>query len=295
MTNQKLPSRNDVHNKRSNQKRPKNNKSKNKHILLKCLGFLMLILITIVSLFKLQVFTIHGESEKYQLSNGTNVKLQKINFKTYLTTSDTNKKITGLQTLNNKQYYFDPKTAEMIYGLKKVGDNYYYFTKDGSDDAIQAYKHVSDSLKSNNDIIEKTINSGSKLIGKSPYVYGGGRTESDIKNNRFDCSSFVSWFYRQAGQPLVIQAYTRTSLLATTGTSYTWDTKERGDLLITPDGYSEERQHVAIYLGGNFILHDAASQNGVTITRLNQLVNPKTSTTLTWETLFKPGYVQREV
>ncbi|MCZ9311475.1 NlpC/P60 family protein [Weissella koreensis] len=290
MTNQKLPSRNEKHNKKSIKKQ-----SKNKHLLLKWFGFLLIIIITVGCLFKLQIFAIHGEAKTYQLSNGQSVQLQKTNFKTYLTATNTNKIITGLQTLNNKQYYFDPKTNEMVYGLKKIDNNYYYFTKDGSDDAIQAYEHVSNNLKSDNPIIEKAISSGSKLIGKSPYVYGGGRTESDIKKNRFDCSSFVSWFYRQAGQPLVVQAYTRTSLLATTGTSYTWYTKERGDLLITPDGYPEERQHVAIYLGDNFILHDAASQNGVTITRLDQLVNPKTSKTLTWEKLFKPGYVQREV
>ncbi|QIL50793.1 gamma-glutamyl-diamino acid-endopeptidase [Weissella coleopterorum] len=295
MTSQSFPSRSSRYSKKPQKRPKKKHKSKRKNLLFKWIGFLLLILIALLCLFKFQVFTIHGDSKQYHLANGTKVELQTINFKTYLLNADTQKKLTGLQTLDNKQYYFNTHNGEMVHGLKKLDDNYYYFTKDGSDDAIQAYEHVASNLKSDNSIIEKVISSGSKLVGKSPYVYGGGRTQSDIAKNRFDCSSFVSWFYRKAGQPLVVQAYTRTSLLATTGTSHTWDTKERGDLLVTPDGYSEERQHVAIYLGGNFILHDAASQNGVTITRLNQLVNPKTSSTLTWEALFKPGYVQREV
>ncbi len=46
--------------------------------------------------------------------------------------------------------------------------------KTGKDDVVKAYEAVASQLKSDNSVIEKTISSGMKLVGKSPYVYGGG-------------------------------------------------------------------------------------------------------------------------
>ena len=43
--------------------------------------------------------------------------------------------------------------------------------------------------------IEKAIQVGSSIVGKSPYVWGGGRNQSDIAARKFDCSSYVRWAY----------------------------------------------------------------------------------------------------
>lgn len=41
-----------------------------------------------------------------------------------------------------------------------------------------------------------------RWIGNSTYVFGGGRNQSDITKGRFDCSSFVHWFFAQQGVDL---------------------------------------------------------------------------------------------
>ncbi len=43
------------------------------------------------------------------------------------------------------------------------------------------------------------IDAGKTLIGKTRYVFGGGRSQSDINAGRFDCSSFVRWAFEQVG------------------------------------------------------------------------------------------------
>ncbi|MCM0583086.1 C40 family peptidase [Weissella diestrammenae] len=232
---------------------------------------------------------------QYFTLDGNKVKIQVIQGSRYLINVKTKQKIYGLQTLNKKQYYFDPKTGKMQFGLQSIDGYYYYFKKNGVEDEQLAYQKVSAQLVSQNSTIESVIKKGSQLIGKSEYHYGGGRTSDSIAKNEFDCSSFVAWFYRKAGQPLVYQYAASTSLLAQTGEGVTWNEKQRGDLLVTPDEYDVDRQHVAIYLGGGFILHDANATNGVAISRLNDVINLKTSTTLTWAGLFEPGTVRREI
>ncbi|WP_415859083.1 NlpC/P60 family protein [Lactococcus cremoris] len=57
----------------------------------------------------------------------------------------------------------------------------------------------------------------------------------------------------------------------------------------------EDEQHAAIYLGGSFILHDSTSTDGVSISRLNQVINKKVLGNMTWGQLFEPGHVRHEV
>ncbi|WP_328139557.1 secreted cell wall DL-endopeptidase, partial [Priestia megaterium] len=47
--------------------------------------------------------------------------------------------------------------------------------------------------------IEKAIAAGMPLVGKSPYNFGGGRTQYDINRKSFDCSSFMRWIFEQGG------------------------------------------------------------------------------------------------
>lgn len=244
----------------------------------------------------LKVTPLNNASQKFTTIGGEKVILKTtVLGKTFLISDTTKKKLTGLQTIGKKEYYFSPQTGEMVYGLKKIDGYYYYFDKNGVNNSVTAYQKIAASVKSDNETIEKVISGGMTLVGKSPYAYGGGRTDSSIAKNEFDCSSFIAWFYRKAGLPLVVQSAASTTLLAQTGTEVAWSDMQRGDILVTPNTYTEDRLHTAIYLGDGFILHDSSPTNGVAVSRLNELVNYKTSKTLTWAGLLKPGTVRREV
>ena len=240
---------------------------------------------------------VNKSNETYAYSGSKKLTgLQKINGNNYYFDSTTGVMKTGLMTLDGGMVYFSPQTGKMVYGLQKINGYYYYFTKKtGKDDVVKAYEAVASQLKSDNSVIEKTISSGMKLVGKSPYVYGGGRTDDSVAANEFDCSSFIAQMFRLGGQSLVYQFAASTSLLAQTGEAEDWSDKAHGDLLITSDDASEDEQHAAIYLGGGFILHDSTSTDGVSISRLNQVINKKVLGTMTWGQLFEPGHVRREV
>ncbi|ADG40976.1 MULTISPECIES: C40 family peptidase [Leuconostoc] len=242
----------------------------------------------------IQAMTINT-SQTLTTTTGEKVTFKRGLTKRYLIVNATQKKLIGLQTIGTKTYYFSPKTGEMVYGLQKINGSSYYFDQNGVSDTKVAYEKTASSVASHNKVIEKAITGGMKLVGKSPYVYGGGRTPQSIAHNEFDCSSFIAYFYRQAGQPLVVQSAASTTLLNQIGTVVAWGDMKRGDILVTPDTYTEERLHAAIYLGNGFILHDSAPTHGVAISRLTDLVNAKTSKTLTWSDLFKPGTVRQVV
>ncbi|MFE8697356.1 coiled-coil domain-containing protein [Cytobacillus sp. FJAT-53684] len=105
------------------------------------------------------------------------------------------------------------------------------------------------------------ISAGYKYIGNSVYVFGGGRTASDIANGRFDCSGFVSWAFAQGG----ISVPSSTSGLRHSGSKVSTSDMKPGDLVFF-DTYKKDG-HVGIYLGGGRFL---GSQNstGVAIASL---------------------------
>ena len=119
---------------------------------------------------------VNKSNETYAYSGSKKLTgLQKINGNNYYFDSTTGVMKTGLMTLDGGTVYFSPQTGKMVYGLQKINGYYYYFTKKtGKDDVVKAYEAVASQLKSDNSVIEKTISSGMKLVGKSPYVYGGG-------------------------------------------------------------------------------------------------------------------------
>ena len=116
-----------------------------------------------------------------------------------------------------------------------------------------------------NEIIEKAISTGMSIVGRSPYVFGGGRTEADISALRFDCSSFVHWCYSNSGIDLGDYRTVTTWSLLNMGTPVSFDEIKRGDLIFF-DTYTLDG-HVAIWLGDNKFLHDGTS-NGVTVSEL---------------------------
>ncbi|MDU2108697.1 C40 family peptidase [Clostridium sp.] len=115
---------------------------------------------------------------------------------------------------------------------------------------------------SSNSIIEKSIEAGMKWVDKSPYVWGGGRTQEDVDAGRFDCSSFVHYCYATTGVQLGNRASVTTDTLVLLGEEVSFNDIQRGDLIFF-DTY-KTNGHVGIWLGDNKFLHDGTS-NGVTV------------------------------
>lgn len=106
--------------------------------------------------------------------------------------------------------------------------------------------------------IESVISAGYKYIGNSVYVFGGGRTEEDIANGRFDCSAFVHWAFNQIG----IDVGLSTDYIKNSGRQVSQSELKTGDLVFF-DTYKKDG-HVGIYIGnGNFI--GSQSSTGVAI------------------------------
>ena len=119
--------------------------------------------------------------------------------------------------------------------------------------------------QSSNQIIETVIEAGMKWVGKSPYVWGGGRTQEDVDAGRFDCSSFVHYCYAEAGIQLGDRASVVTFSLINMGQKIDPKDMQRGDLIFF-DTYTING-HIGIYLGDNKFLHDGSS-TGVTVSEL---------------------------
>jgi peptidoglycan DL-endopeptidase CwlO len=112
------------------------------------------------------------------------------------------------------------------------------------------------------DVISTVINAGNKYIGNSAYVFGGGRTSSDIANGRFDCSGFVSWAFSQAG----IRVGASTDTLKNTGTPVSVSEMRPGDMVFF-NTYKQDG-HVGIYIGGGKFI-GSQSSTGVAIANMS--------------------------
>jgi cell wall-associated NlpC family hydrolase len=100
----------------------------------------------------------------------------------------------------------------------------------------------------NTGLAVKILSISQKYIGHSVYVFGGGRTASDIQNGRFDCSGFVHWALSQVG----INVGTNTDSIKIQGKQIPAQSLQPGDLVFF-DTYKQDG-HVGIYIGnGQFI------------------------------------------
>ncbi|MGY3744278.1 GW dipeptide domain-containing protein [Oenococcus kitaharae] len=135
------------------------------------------------------------------------------------------------------------------------------------------------NLTSGNSQIERAISAGLSIVGKSPYLWGGGRNDWSVAERRFDCSSFVYWCYQQAGIVLGKRSIVVTWSLAEEGRPVSWDSMKRGDIFLM-----DEYNHIGIYLGGGYFLHDSPNSptGGVGISNLSDIVNPD-NFPYTWE------------
>lgn len=108
---------------------------------------------------------------------------------------------------------------------------------------------------------------GKALIGRTKYVFGGGRSASDIAAGRFDCSSFVHWAFKQVGIDLGPLTSTSTETLNKMGRRINISEIRPGDILFW-DTYKRDG-HVGIYLGnGKWI--GCQTSTGVAIVDINK-------------------------
>lgn len=109
--------------------------------------------------------------------------------------------------------------------------------------------------------IATVINAGYKYIGNSVYVFGGGRSASDIAAGRFDCSGFVAWAFSQAG----VKVGASTDSLKNTGTRVSTSEMRPGDMVFF-NTYKTDG-HVGIYLGGGKFI-GSQSSTGVAVANM---------------------------
>lgn len=119
---------------------------------------------------------------------------------------------------------------------------------------------------SGNDKVEAVIDEGLKCLGV-PYVYGAtryldenGKRISGFTDTKFDCSSLMQYIFK-LGANVNLKLTTRTQIYQ--GETVR-DELRRGDLMFFTNEsrkYNsgvERIGHVALYLGGNYILHTAS-------------------------------------
>ncbi|MGE7662095.1 PcsB-like coiled-coil domain-containing protein [Peribacillus sp. NPDC097197] len=110
--------------------------------------------------------------------------------------------------------------------------------------------------------VGSAITAGYKYIGNSTYVFGGGRTASDIANGRFDCSAFVAWAYKQAG----VNLPPSTGALTGAGKQVSKSQMQPGDLVFF-NTYKTDG-HVGIYVGGGKFI-GSQSSTGVAVANMS--------------------------
>jgi peptidoglycan DL-endopeptidase CwlO len=121
---------------------------------------------------------------------------------------------------------------------------------------------VSTPVQSGSGSVNDVITAGYKYIGNSVYVFGGGRTASDVANGRFDCSGFVHWAFAQAGYNIG----SSTDSLKYAGRQVPASQMQPGDLVFF-NTYKTDG-HVGIYVGdGKFI--GSQSSTGVAIASMS--------------------------
>lgn len=128
--------------------------------------------------------------------------------------------------------------------------------------------------------VKAITTSGFRWINNSIYVFGGGRSSSDIAKGWFDCSSFVHWAFAQGGVNLGPLTSVSTETLNKIGRPISISEMQPGDLIFW-DTYKRDG-HVGIYIGnGKFI--GSQSSSGVAVVDVNNSY---------WKSVFS-GHVRR--
>lgn len=110
----------------------------------------------------------------------------------------------------------------------------------------------------------KAIQIGQNLVGKTKYVWGGGRDQGSINRGHFDCSGFVQYAFKQAG---VNVGNGNTDTLVKQGVAVDPSQMRPGDVVFF-DTY-KKNGHVGIYMGnGKFI--GSQSSTGVAVADMSK-------------------------
>lgn len=114
-----------------------------------------------------------------------------------------------------------------------------------------------------NGTVNDIVAASRKYIGHSKYVWGGGRTASDVANGYFDCSGYVHWAYEQIGINL---GGWSTSALQYVGQPVKDGNLQPGDLVFF--NTYKTNGHVGIYIGGGQFI-GSQDKHGVEIVSMN--------------------------
>lgn len=123
-------------------------------------------------------------------------------------------------------------------------------------------------------VIGRAIEIGKGMIGRTTYVYGGGRNQSDIDKGHFDCSSSVHYMYNQAGLELGPLESATTHTLIGMGPKISFEDLIPGDLVFL--NTVSVNGHMGLYIGNNQFLHCGVN-SGVVIAEFNSYWRPKFS------------------
>ncbi|WP_182501378.1 C40 family peptidase [Peribacillus huizhouensis] len=163
---------------------------------------------------------------------------------------------------STKKNYSSESTATKTTATKTTSNN--SATKNPSKDTVkddEPKESVSIPPSRN---LSAAITAGNKYIGNSVYVFGGGRSQSDINNGRFDCSAFVYWAYAQGG--INLGSVGNTDTLLNHGTRVPASDMQPGDMVFF-DTY-KKNGHVGIYVGGGKFI-GSQSSTGVAIANMS--------------------------
>jgi cell wall-associated NlpC family hydrolase len=123
------------------------------------------------------------------------------------------------------------------------------------------------------------INAAKAYIGKTRYGMGWGRTESDRRHNKFDCSSFVKLVFEKAGVNIGGPfSDVSTETLVKEGRAISLSDVEPGDLIFA--NTYKKNGHVLIYVGGGKVI--GCGRSGTKINNLSY-----------WKSTYGIGAVRR--
>ncbi|WP_144466881.1 C40 family peptidase, partial [Bacillus nitratireducens] len=100
----------------------------------------------------------------------------------------------------------------------------------------------------------------------STYVFGGGRKQSEIDRNIFDCSSFVHWAFKQVGRELGPVTDVNTESLNKIGQKISPNDMKAGDVIFF-DTYKKDG-HVGLVIDKDHFI-GCQTNKGVAIEDLN--------------------------
>ena len=156
-------------------------------------------------------------------------------------------------------------TLYALYG--KSGEWYKTYYKNKTVYISANYCKLVQMDKSTDARIEQVIEEGYKCLGVK-YVYGAvryhdgnGNRLSGFTTSAFDCSSLMQYMFK-LGAGVNLQVNTRTQIYQ--GTTVKKSALKRGDLMFFTNASRKNNTgverigHVAMYLGGNYILHTAS-------------------------------------